>query len=131
MNIVEILIALGVFAIILVVIAIVIIKAPKPEKQVEKVEAKKDNSDDFERLLQIVKNRDSSSQEIKKALIDFNDNHIITEENLKDSMVFLTYLLNHKNRSKELFDIVHKELKVTNRKFAEDITKIELKCLNN
>jgi hypothetical protein len=126
MNIISILIGVGVFAVLLVIIAIILIKTPK-NKEVPKKVVKEIT--EFDELMNIVKNSQSSSSELKKALIKFNDDFRIDENNLKSSIVFLTHLLSHNNRSKELFDIVHKELKLTNRKYADDISKVELKCL--
>ena len=129
-NIISILLSIGLFAIILVIVVIIIIKKsskPKKVKTFQKVEEKEIVK--LEDLMKVVKNRDSSVSELKKALIDFNDNFVITEDNLTDSLIFLTYLLRHQNRNKELFDILHKEVKVNNKKFADEIGKVEMKCL--
>ena len=133
MDIVKILIFLGVFAIILVVGVIIIIKTSKNKKTIQPLKTKEtiEKVDKFEELMEVVKNPNSSSQALKKALISFNDNYPISDENLKESMIFLTYLLRHKNRNKELFDIIHKEVKVSNKKFKDEISKVEMKCLKS
>ena len=133
MNIVEILISLGAFAIILVAVVIIIIKTPKNKKTIQTFQTKETIAevDNFDELMEIAQNPNSTSKELKKALMSFNDNYPINDENLKESMIFLTYLLRHKNRNKELFDIIHKEVKVSNKKFKDEISKVEMKCLKS
>jgi len=133
MDIVKILIFLGVFAIILVVGVIIIIKTSTNKKTIQPLQTKEtiEKVDKFEELMEIAQNPNSTSKELKKALMSFNDNYPISDENLKESMIFLTYLLSHKNRNKELFDIIHKEVKVSNKKFKDEISKVEMKCLKS
>jgi len=120
------LISLG---IILVVVAFVVIITKKPKKVVTTKKIQKEDKLDFEDLMAIVKNPNSSSEKILFALEEFNKNFVIDEKNEQKYLVFLSRTLTHKNVNKDVFQYFHKEVKSKNPRFKKGLDVIERKAL--
>jgi hypothetical protein len=116
----------AILSIIGVIIAIKLSK--KPPKTIKKTKENKYKFD-FEDLMEIVKNPNTPSNGVLDALIYFNENFKINEKNRKKCFVFLSRVLTHPNRSKNVFQYFHKEVKKKNPKFRNELESIERKAL--
>jgi len=115
-------------AIILVIMALVIAtKKPKVVKKKSKIIEK--DSMDFEDLMAIVKNPETSSEKILETLRTFNNNFVIDDENEQKYLIFLSRCLTHKNINTEIFRVFHKEVKPKNKHYKKDLEIIEKKAL--
>jgi len=123
------LIGIIIIGLILVITAfIVLTKKSKPQK-VKQTQQIKDDKLDFEDLMAIVKNPNSTSDKILFALEEFNKNFIIDDENEQKYLIFLSRALTHKNVNKDIFQYFHKEIKSKNPRFKKDLDIIEKKAL--
>jgi len=122
-----ILLGIIVVAIILVITAFVVITKKPKKKTVKKVEEREDF--DFEDLMAIVKNSETSSEKLLDTIQKFNDNFSIDDKNEQKYMVFLSRCLTHKNVTKDVFQYFHKELKAKNTHYKKDLEVIEKKAL--
>ena len=123
------LIGIIIIGLILVITAfIVLTKKSKPQK-VKQTQQIEDDKLDFEDLMAIVKNPNSTSDEILFALEEFNKNFIIDDENEQKYLIFLSRALTHKNVNKDIFQYFHKEIKSKNPRFKKDLDIIEKKAL--
>ena len=124
-----ILIGIILIGLILAIIAFVIIaKKPKQKKVIKKAVQIEDKLD-FEDLMAIVKNPNSTSDKLLFALEEFNKNFIIDENNEQKYLVFLSRALTHRNVNKDIFQYFHKEIKSKNVRFKKDLDVIERKAL--
>ena len=98
----------------------------KSDKKVVKQKIKKEILD-FEDLLEIVKNPNSDSKKLLEVLTYFNENFEITDE--KKYFIFLSRILTHPNRDKNLFHYFHKFIKPKYKEFKEKLDSIEEKAL--
>ena len=129
---IEILVAVIVLALILTITAFIVIikKSKKPVKVEKKTETQQDNENiDFDDLMEIVKNQDSTSKDILNALELFNQNYTIDESNTQKYFIFLSRCLTHKNVNKDIFRYFHNEVKKKNLKFKKELDSIEKKAL--
>jgi hypothetical protein len=108
----------------------IIVAIKKSSKPVPKKSVKKEREFDFDDLMDIVKNPKTSSNALLDALIYFNSNYKIDEENSKKYLIFLSRVLTHPNRSKNIFQYFHNEVKSKNSKFKSELENIEKKALN-
>ena len=123
------LIGIIIIGLILVITAfIVLTKKSKPQK-VKQTQQIEDDKLDFEDLMAIVKNPNSTSDKILFALEEFNKNFIIDDENEQKYLIFLSRALTHKNVNKDIFQYFHKEIKSKNPRFKKDLDIIEKKAL--
>jgi len=123
------LIGIIVIAIVLVITAFIVI-AKKPKKTISpKKTIQTEDKLDFEDLMAIVKNPNSTSEKILFALEEFNKNFIIDDENEQKYLIFLSRALTHKNVNKDIFQYFHKEIKSKNPRFKNDLDIIEKKAL--
>ena len=123
------LVGIIVIAIILVITAFVVIaKKPKKTTSHKKVIQTEDKLD-FEDLMAIVKNPNSTSDKLLFALEEFNKNFVIDEKNEQKYLVFLSRVLTHKNVNKDVFQYFHKEIKSKNVRFKKELDVIERKAL--
>ena len=123
------LVGIIVIAIILVITAFVVI-AKKPKKTIShKKVIQTEDKLDFEDLMAIVKNPNSTSEKLLFALEEFNKNFVIDDENEQKYLVFFSRALTHKNVNKDVFQYFHKEIKSKNLKYKKDLEIIEKKAL--
>ena len=123
------LVGIIVIAIILVITAFVVIaKKPKKTTSHKKVIQTEDKLD-FEDLMAIVKNPNSTSDKLLFALEEFNKNFVIDEKNEQKYLIFLSRALTHKNVNKNVFQYFHKEIKSKNVRFKKELDLIERKAL--
>jgi len=116
--------------IILAIIAFIVIlkssnKATSKPIKSEKVE------DDFglDALMDVVKNPNSSSNDVMNALIYFNENFNIDDKNDRQALLFFSRALTHPNKSKNIFQYFHREIKPKNLQFINELESIEKKAL--
>jgi uncharacterized membrane protein len=126
-----ILIGIIVLGLILVIIAFIIILKSKSKPQPVKKTVKKVEDDyfDFDDLMAIAKNPNSSSEKLLEALEKFNSKFVIDDKNAQQYLIFLSRLLTHKNANKEIFQYFHKEIKQKNKKYKVELNSIEEKAL--
>ena len=123
------LVGIIVIAIILVITAFVVI-AKKPKKTIShKKVIQTEDKLDFEDLMAIVKNPNSTSDKILFALEEFNKYFIIDDENEQKYLIFLSRALTHKNVNRDIFQYFHKEIKSKNVRFKKELDLIERKAL--
>jgi len=123
------LVGIIVIAIVLVITAFVVI-AKKPKKTTfHKKVIQTEDKLDFEDLMAIVKNPNSTSDKILFALEEFNKDFIIDDENEQKYLIFLSRALTHKNVTKDIFQYFHKEIKSKNVRFKKELDIIEKKAL--
>jgi len=123
------LVGIIVIAIILVItVFVVIAKKPKKTTFHKKVIQTEDKLD-FEDLMAIVKNPNSTSEKLLFALEEFNKNFVIDEKNEQKYLIFLSRALTHKNVNKNVFQYFHKEIKSKNVRFKKELDLIERKAL--
>jgi len=123
------LVGIIVIAIILVITAFVVI-AKKPKKTIShKKVIQTEDKLDFEDLMAIVKNPNSTSDKILFALEEFNKYFIIDDENEQKYLIFLSRALTHKNVNRDIFQYFHKEIKSKNVRFKKKLDLIERKAL--
>jgi hypothetical protein len=79
--------------------------------------------------MDIVKNPDSSSQDILNVLELFNKNFTIDDKNGQKEIIFLSRALTHRNVNKDIFSYFHKEIKTKNPKYKRELELIERKAL--
>jgi len=123
------LIAILVISLILGVIAVLII-SKKPKKSTKSVKKVDEDILDFEDLVAVLKNGETSSEKLLDTLKTFNENFTIDEDNAQKYLVFLSRVLTHKNKNKDIFNYFHKEVKGKNLKFKKELESIEMKALN-
>ena len=123
------LIAILVISLILGVIAVLII-SKKPKKSTKSVKKVVEDILDFEDLVAVLKNGETSSEKLLDTLKTFNENFTIDENNAQKYLVFLSRVLTHKNKNKDIFNYFHKEVKGKNLKFKKELESIEMKALN-
>ncbi|WP_456470323.1 hypothetical protein [Caminibacter sp.] len=80
-------------------------------------------------LLKIASNPKSKTADLLSALMLFNENFKV-EQNEKKSIILFEKILNHKNRSKALFDYFHGTILPANLKYKDKLDEIERKALN-
>ena len=126
---IEILIAVIVLASILTITAffVIIKKNKKPVKKVKK--QIEEDVIEFDDLMAIVKNPNSTSKDILNALELFNQNYTIDESNAQKYFIFLSRCLTHKNVNKDIFRYFHNEVKKKNLKYKKELDSIEKKAL--
>ena len=126
---IEILILVIVLALILTISAFFIIlkKNKKPTKV--KTQTQEIEKLDFEDLMAIVKNPNSTSKDILNALKLFNENFVIDETNSQKYLIFFSRALTHKNVNAEVFRYFHNEIKKKNLKYKTELESIEKKAL--
>jgi len=123
------LVGIIVIAIILVITAFVVIaKKPKKTTSHKKVIQTEDKLD-FEDLMAIVKNPNSTTEKLLFALEEFNKNFVIDEKNKQKYLIFLSRALTHKNVNRDIFQYFHKEIKSKNVRFKKELDLIERKAL--
>ena len=123
------LVGIIVIAIILVITAFVVI-AKKPKKTIShKKVIQTEDKLDFEDLMAIVKNPNSTTEKLLFALEEFNKNFVIDKKNEQKYLVFLSRVLTHKNVNKDVFQYYHKEIKSKNVRFKKELDLIERKAL--
>jgi len=122
-----------IFGVIITIIALIIIlkKSSKEEVVQSKATPKTDKTDefDFDDLMAIVKNPNTKSNDLLNTLIYFNENFDIDEENSKKYLMFLSRVLTHPNKSKNIFQYYHNEVKPKNGHFKNELENIEMKAL--
>jgi L-fucose isomerase-like protein len=128
MNKIFIFILIGIIAILLVVIAFIVVIKTKQKKVVKKVVKKE--IIDFEDLFERVKNQNLSDKELFELLKLFNENFRIDKNNAQKCLIFLSRVLTHKSKNKDLFQYFHKEVKIKNTSFKKELESIEMKALN-
>ena len=112
-------------AIILTIIALIIVlKKPKPKSITTKEEFVF-----FDDLMQIVKNPNSTKDDLLESLKLFNEYFHIDEVNAQKYLIFLSKALTHPNVDKDIFAYFHKYIKTKNPKFKKELETIELKAL--
>jgi len=116
------------FALILLLLIIFLIFKlfNKTDKKVIKHQTKTEILD-FEDLLEVVKNPNSDSKKLLETLIYFNENFEIKDED--KYFIFLSRILTHPNRDKNLFQYFHKFIKPRYKEFKEKLNLIEEKAL--
>jgi len=125
-----ILLSIAIIAIILVIVAVlIIIKKPQPKTQSKKSAPVTKNYIDFDDLMDIVKNPNTSSEKLLETLKIFNNNFVIDSENEQKYLIFLSRILTHKNVSKDVFQYFHKDLKSKNKNYKIELEAIERKAL--
>ncbi|GAB6044687.1 hypothetical protein JCM11957_02850 [Caminibacter profundus] len=107
------------------VLFIILLSKPKKNKKQEK-ENKKLTIED---LLKIAKNPKSTTDDLLRVFILFNENFKI-EENEDKAFELFEKALNHKSRNKALFDFFHGILLPKNIKYKDKLDEIERKALN-
>jgi hypothetical protein len=121
-----------VLGLIIGIIAFVILskssKTKKTKKRVIKEESE-NTTIELDELMDIVKNPDSSSQDILNVLELFNKNFTIDETNGQKEIIFLSRALTHRNVNKDIFNYFHKEIKTKNPKYKKELELIERKAL--
>ncbi|MEO1923344.1 MAG: hypothetical protein ABGX25_02350 [Nautiliaceae bacterium] len=80
-------------------------------------------------LLKIASNPKSKTADLLSALMLFNENFKV-EQNEKKSIEFFEKVLNHKNRNKAIFDYFHGTVLPSNLKYKNKLDEIERKALN-
>ncbi len=101
-----------------------------PSKQISKKTETKNDEFDLDDLMNIVKNPNTSSSGVLDALIYFNENFSIDEDNNKKCFLFLSRALTHPNKSKNIFQYFHNKVKPKNLNFKNELEAIEKKALN-
>ena len=81
-------------------------------------------------LLKIANNPKSTTADLLTALMLFNDKFVVAQDKEK-SLEFFEKVLNHKNRSKKLFDYFHGNILPKNITFKDVLDELEKKALNN
>ena len=124
------LIGIALLAIILLIIAIVLIKKSNKNKPLSPKKREKEMSPpippiQFEELMAIVKDKNSTSKELLNALKLFSKHFKIDEKKAKHYFIFFSRLLSHRNVNKEIFDYYHKKIKKENKKFIKELDRIE------
>jgi hypothetical protein len=123
------LVGIIVLGVILAIIAMVLIlKKPKETNNVTKVEVEDDYLD-FEDLMAIAKNPNTTSDRLLYILEYFNNNYIIDDQNEQKYLVFLSRVLTHNNVNKDVFQYFHNEVKSKNVRYKNDLDIIESKAL--
>ena len=123
------LVGIIVLGVILAIIAMVLIlKKPKETNNVTKVEVEDDYLD-FEDLMAIAKNPNTTSDRLLYILEYFNNNYIIDDQNEQKYLVFLSRVLTHNNVNKDVFQCFHNEVKSKNVRYKNDLDIIESKAL--
>jgi len=128
-----------IFSIIVAGIIVTIIGLVVILKKTKRRNDKKNNIDnneveenykfDFSDLMHIIKNPNTKSEDLLNALIYFNENFSIDKDNSKQYFIFLSRILTHPNRTKNIFTYFHKEVKYKNRNFKNELEVIEKKAL--
>ncbi len=95
----------------------------RPKKQKIKKEITIDD------LLKIANNQKSTTKDLIFALNYFLNNFKVNN-NEKKSFEFFKKILNHKNRSKEIFDIFHGKILPANLEYKNELDQLEKKALN-
>jgi hypothetical protein len=120
------LIYLFLFFLITTMFIFIVYKFSKKE-QIAKEKPKKELTIDD--LLKIVKNKNSTLQDLAFALEYFNEKFRVN--NFPDkALEFFKSLLTHKNRNKILFDIFHNKTVELNQDFKDQLNQIEKEALN-
>ena len=117
---------------ILAIIAIIVVlksskKNQKISTNVKQNESKKEI--DFQELIKIVSNKNTSSNDVLNALILFNKYFRIDDKHAHDYLIFLSKCLTHKNVNKSIFQYYHNEVKKNNEKYKTELDAIEMKAL--
>ncbi len=106
-------------------ISLIFILAIKNRKKKQKIK-KEITIDD---LLKIANNQKSTTKDLIFALNYFLNNFKVNN-NEKKSFEFFKRILNHKNRSKEIFDIFHGKILPANLEYKNELDQLEKKALN-
>jgi len=118
-----ILLLIVVTGIIVTTIGLILILKNKP-KTTPTIETKlQEDKLDLDDLMDIVKN------DIINAMIYFNENFVIDDSNSRQALLFFSRALTHKNKSKNIFQYFHKEIKAKNPRFKNELDNIEMKAL--
>ncbi len=106
---------------------ILILSRKKPKKNQS---IKQNNNVTIDNLLEIANNPKSTLNDLIFTLEYFFENFKI-KENKKKSFELFKKVLNHKNRSKKVFDIFHGKILPANLDYKEELNELEKKALNN
>ena len=124
-----ILLLIVVTGIIVTTIGLILILKNKP-KTTPTIETKpQEDKLDLDDLMDIVKNPNSTSNDVINAMIYFNENFVIDDSNSRQALLFFSRALTHKNKSKNIFQYFHKEIKAKNPRFKNELDNIEMKAL--
>jgi hypothetical protein len=120
-----------IFGVIITIIALIIILKKSSKKEVVEVKHKQPEMDEFyfDDLMAIAKNPNTKSNDLLNALIYFNENFVIDDTNSKEYLIFLSRVLTHPNKSKNIFQYFHNEVKPKNKSFKNELESIEMKAL--
>jgi hypothetical protein len=123
-------IAIGFFLAIIGLI-VVLKKSSKKSISVKKTSKKTEIKNfDLDDLMDIVKNPNTPSSGVLDALIYFNKNFSIDEDNNKKCFLFLSRALTHPNKNKNIFQYFHKEIKPKNKHYKNELESIEHRALS-
>ena len=116
-----------IYLVVFVVLCVVMIFVFAKKKQ-KKSKTKVNKKLEIDDLIKIVSNKKSSNKDIITAAMLYLEN--FTVESAKDkSFIFFEKLLNHPNRSKDVFDIFHGKILPKNIKYKDKLDEIERKAL--
>ena len=104
--------------------------AKKSKKQANSINNSSKKEITLNDLLKIANNPKSSTADLLTALMLFNDKFVVAQDKEK-SLEFFKKVLNHKNRSKKLFDYFHGNILPKNITFKDALDELEKKALNN
>jgi hypothetical protein len=90
----------------------------------------KNNKLSIDDLIKISSNPKAKEKDLLGALIAYNENFRIKNEE-KKSLKFLEQILKHKNRSKKIFDFIHNEIVKNNEEYKKILDEMEKKALNS
>ena len=124
-----IIVGVGIFLIIIAII--IIIKSKQNQKVISKTKPNiiEEEHLEFEDLMDIVKSPNSDSKRVLEALELFNKHFSIDEKNEQKYLIFFSRALTHKSVNKDIFQYFHKEIKLKNPKFKNQLDIIEKKAL--
>ena len=110
------------------ILLIIYLKSKQKTKSLTPEINKKDLT--LDDLLKIANNPRSTTSDLLSALMLFNDKFVVAQDKEK-SLEFFKKVLNHKNRSKKLFDYFHGNILPKNITFKDALDELEKKALNN
>jgi len=117
-----------VLGILITLIGLILMIKNKPKKVI-KVEKNYEDKLDLDDLMDVVKNPNSTSNDIINAMMYFNENFVIDDSNSRQALLFFSRALTHKNKNKNIFQYLHKEVKPKNPRFKKELENIEKKAL--
>jgi len=125
-------ISIVIIGFIIVIIGLIIALKKSPQKETVTIRKAKLKNDkfDLDDLMDIVKNASTSSSGVLDALIYFNENFKIDEKNSKKCFLFLSRVLTHPNKNKNIFQYFHNKVKPKNINFKNILESIERTALS-